>query len=99
MTEITFLDRATNKEEKEKVYGQFFLEMMYGDGWVSRFFSLFLLPIVARVAFLSRLYGLFQKSTMSKFKVKPFVRAYKIDASEFAEDLDSFHSFNDFFIR
>src|ERR1700722_5394677 len=99
MEEIIFLDRMTGKEEKEKVYGQFFLEMMYGDGWVSRFFSLFLLPIVARVSLLSKLYGLFQKSTMSRFKVKPFVRAYKIDASEFALPVDAFHSFNDFFIR
>jgi phosphatidylserine decarboxylase len=99
MIEITFLDRLTGKVEKEKVYGQFFLEMMYGDGWVSRFFSFFLLPIIARVPLLSKLYGLFQKSTMSRFKVKPFVRAYHIDASEFAESIDSFHSFNAFFIR
>jgi phosphatidylserine decarboxylase len=99
MSEITFLDRTTGKEEKEKVYGQFFLEMMYGNSWIFRFFSLFLLPIVARVPLLSKLYGLFQKSAMSRFKVKPFVHAYNIDASEFAESLDAFGSFNAFFIR
>jgi phosphatidylserine decarboxylase len=99
MTEITFLDRKTKREEKEKVYGRFFIEMLYGKGYLSRIFSFFLLPFFSRVPFLSQLYGLFQKSSMSRFKIKPFVQAYHIDASEFLESVDSFVSFNDFFIR
>lgn len=99
MTEITFLDRKTKREEKEKVYGQFFIEMLYGEKWLARFFSFFLLPFFSRISFLSQLYGYFQKSSMSRFKVKPFVQAYQIDPSEFLEPLDRFVSFNDFFIR
>jgi phosphatidylserine decarboxylase len=99
MSEITFLDRKTKKEEKENVYGQFFIEMLYGDGYLSRFVSFLLLPFFSRIPLLSKLYGYFQKSAMSKFKVKPFVKAYHIDESEFLESLDSFTSFNDFFIR
>jgi phosphatidylserine decarboxylase len=99
MTEITFLDRKTKREEKEKVYGQFFIELLYGKRCVARFFSFFLLPFFSRVSFLSALYGYFQKSPMSKFKVKPFVQAYHIDASEFLEPVDAFVSFNDFFTR
>lgn len=99
MTEIIIVNRKTKKEEKEKVYGQFFIEMLYGDGFLSRVFSFFLLPIFTRIPFLSRLYGHFQKSSISKFKVKPFIQAYHIDASEFLKPVDTFTSFNDFFIR
>ena len=59
----------------------------------------FLLPLFSRIHCLSRLYGRFQKSALSRFKIKPFIRAYKIDVSEFLEPVDSFASFNDFFIR
>lgn len=99
MKEIIFLDRSTKREEKEKVYGQFFIEMLYGDGFLSRLFSFLLLPFFARITCLSKLYGYFQKSAMSRFKIKPFIHAYRIDASEFLVPVDSFVSFNDFFIR
>jgi phosphatidylserine decarboxylase len=99
MKEIIFLDRNTKREEKEKIYGQCFIEMLYGDGLVSRFCSFFLLPLFARIHCLSKLYGYFQKTAMSRFKIKPFIRTYHIDESEFLEPVDSFASFNDFFIR
>jgi phosphatidylserine decarboxylase len=99
MSGITFLDRGTKKEEKEEIYGRFFLEMLYGDGFFSRFCSFFLLPLFSRILCLSKFYGYLQKSAMSRFKIKPFIRAYHIDASEFLEPVDSFASFNDFFIR
>ncbi|MGC1878514.1 MAG: archaetidylserine decarboxylase [Rhabdochlamydiaceae bacterium] len=99
MTEIIFLDRMTKREEKEKVYGQFFIKMLYGDGYLSRFFSFFSLPFFARIPFLSKLYGYFQKSPLSKFKIKPFIKTFQIDTSEFLEPVDAFATFNDFFIR
>lgn len=99
MSEIIFLDRKTKREEKEKVYGEFFIKLFYGNGPLCRFFSFLLLPLFARIHFVSRLYGYFQKSTMSRFKVKPFMQAYRIDASEFLDPVESFASFNDFFIR
>ncbi len=99
MKEITFLDRNTQREEKEKVYGRFFLEMLYGEGFLLRLCSFFLLPLFSRIPCLSKLYGFFQKSAISRFKIKPFIRAYHIDASEFLDPVDAFASFNDFFIR
>ncbi len=36
---------------------------------------------------------------MSRFKVKPFIRSFSIDTSEFLEGVDSFACFNDFFTR
>ncbi len=99
MTNITYFDRKTKKEEKEKVYGRFFLELLYGDCFLYRCLSFFLLPFFSRIPFLSRLYGDFQKSRLSRRKVKPFIRSFEVDASEFLDPVDSFASFNDFFIR
>ncbi len=96
---ITFLDRKTKREEKEKVYGEFFIKLFYGTGVARRVFSFLLLPFFARIHFVSKLYGYFQKSAMSRFKIKPFIQTYEIDASEFLDPVDSFACFNDFFIR
>jgi phosphatidylserine decarboxylase len=96
---ITFIDRKTKREEQEKVYGEFFIKLFYGSGAMRRFFSFLLLPFFARIHFVSKLYGYFQKSAMSRFKIKPFIQTYEIDASEFLDPVDSFPSFNDFFIR
>jgi phosphatidylserine decarboxylase len=99
MTEIIYWDRKTKREEKEKVYGQFFLELLYGDGLLARCFSFFLLPLFSRIPILSKWYGAFQDSSLSKCKVKPFIASYDVDSSEFLDSVDSYPSFNAFFIR
>lgn len=99
MTDIVYLDRKTKKEHREKVYGRFFLELLYGKNPLYRSLSLLLLPLFSQIPLFSRLYGNFQKSKLSKRKVKPFIASYGVDASEFLDDVDSFASFNDFFIR
>ena len=99
MIDIFYVDRTTKRVEKEKVYGHFFLEALYGDSFLSRCLSFLLLSVVSRTPFLSRLYGAYQKSRLSRHKVKPFIQTFNVDASEFLEPVDSFASFNDFFIR
>lgn len=99
MTEIRYIDRKTKKEEKELVYGRFFLELLYGKRWVSRLFSFFFLYPVVHFVFFSRLYALFQKSWLSRHSIVPFIRKFQIDESEFLSTVSSFSSFNDFFIR
>lgn len=49
--------------------------------------------------YMSALYGAHMKSPRSKSFIKPFIEQYKIDISEIKRPLDSFRSFNDFFIR
>lgn len=95
--EIRYIDRKTGQTCQEKIYGRRLLSLLYGDGFFNRLFSRFFLPIFARVSLLSKLVGAIQKAPRSARKVKPFVRAYGIDASEFAET--EFASFNDFFVR
>ncbi|HSX03929.1 MAG TPA: archaetidylserine decarboxylase [Rhabdochlamydiaceae bacterium] len=96
---IRYIDRITKKEEIEKVYGRFFIEFLYGSNLIFRFFAYFLVRLICQIPFFSRLYGQIQKSSYSKKKIKPFIEEYHVDATEFLEPIESFGSFNDFFIR
>ena len=53
----------------------------------------------SKIPFFSRFYGYLQKCKWSRRKVLPFIKAYHINTSEFLDPVDSFQSFNDFFIR
>lgn len=99
MANILYFDRKAQKLEKEKVYGGFFLELLYGEGWISRCFSFFFLPLFTRFSCFSKFYGFLQKTRLSRFKVMPFIRKFQVDSSEFLEPASSFASFNEFFIR
>jgi phosphatidylserine decarboxylase len=99
MTDIFYVDRKSKTQEKEKVYGHFFLKALYGDGFLSRCVSFLFLPLVTQIPFFSWIYGIYQKSGLSRYKVKPFIQEFDIDASEFLDPVDAFQSFNDFFIR
>lgn len=94
---IRYIDRATKKEEEEKVYGHRALSLLYGESWVSRLFSFLFLPLLSQNAFFSKLYGWLQKRPFSVKKVDPFIKTYGMDASEFEKH--NFSSFNDFFVR
>ncbi len=99
MKEIVYFDRVERTLKKEKVYGGFFLSLLYGPEWWSRWISWLFLPVVARTPFLSRFYGWMQKSILSRYKIKPFIKAFGVDKKEFLDSVDTFSSFNDFFIR
>lgn len=99
MADVYFIDRKSGNKEKEKVYGQFFLNLLYGCSWTTKFFFFFLRPLVAHVPLFSKMYGAFQKCPLSKKKIKPFLHKFGMDASEFLEPVENFRSFNDFFIR
>jgi phosphatidylserine decarboxylase len=49
--------------------------------------------------YMSAIYGAHMKSRRSISFIKPFIEQYKIDISEIKRPMDSFRSFNDFFIR
>jgi len=93
---IIVVDRKTKQAFEENVYGRAFIEAFYGKS--SKLYAFFL-PLFAGYRFFSRLYGLIQKSPFSKKKVKPFIKKFGVDEKEFLLPVDSFKSFNDFFIR
>ena len=99
MGKIIYKERKTGKLEEEKVYGKFFLECLYGTGFISKLFSLFALPLFARFTLFSKIYGMLQKSVQSREKIAPFIKNFQIDTSEFLKHPSQFRSFNDFFTR
>ncbi|MFS8564472.1 MAG: archaetidylserine decarboxylase [Rhabdochlamydiaceae bacterium] len=99
MNDITYIDRASGKEHIEKVYGKALIEALYGSSSLSKILSFLFLPLLSRSNLISFLWCAFQKSRFSQFKIKPFIKAFHVDSSEFRDSVDSFRCFNDFFIR
>lgn len=99
MKPISYLDRTTGQYCEEKVYGGFFINLLYGKNPLSRYVGSSLAHIIARLPHISSWYGHRQRKSISAKKILPFIKKYEIDISEFAEDPSSFRSFNDFFTR
>ena len=97
MDPIEYVERRTGQIEIEKIYGRWALSLLYGESRMARVFSFIFLPILAWIPWFSKLYGFLQKRPKSARKVAPFIAAFHVDVTEFAET--NFGSFNDFFIR
>ena len=96
--EINFFNRLTNSLEKEKVYGDKFVEWLYLSG-PGKVFS----HIVCKAP-ISKLYGALQNSPMSKNKIAPFILNFKIPMEDYLPESGRsreapYSSFNQFFIR
>ena len=92
MVSIRFWNRSKNRAENESVYGGAGVNLLYGNPLG---FALTDSLLVRRPV--SHLYGALQSTAFSGRKVKPFVKKFKIDMSEF--EAGPFRSFNDFFVR
>lgn len=99
MTKINFINRETKAIETEKIYGKFFLELFYSDTTLSKICGAIFLPFLAKTSIASKLYGCFQNSILSRWKVKWFINAFDVDTSEFEKPPEAFRHFNDFFYR
>ena len=99
MEPIIYIDRVTGEHRTERVYGSAALKLLYGDDLVSKVLGAPLLQLLSKVPLFSALYGFWQKLPLTKSKIVPFIQAYEIDPGEFLDPVDSFKSFNDFFIR
>lgn len=99
MKPIIYFDRISKNPCEEQVYGSKGLRLLYGSGLSTKLFGAPLAHVLARIPFFSSLYGRLQSSPSSKKKIKPFIEEFGVDTSEFADPIDAFSSFNDFFIR
>jgi len=99
MKPIYYIDRASQKRCEEKVFGANFITLLYGDQWISRLIGAPLAYSLARIPAFSAFYGYMQNQPASAKKVAPFIEAFQVDASEFANDPSEYTSFNDFFTR
>ena len=99
MLKVFYKDRETNRLEKEEVFGRFFIEALYGMNLFAKSLAFLVLPLIATIPYFSKLYGKRQRSSKSRAKILPFVKKFNINISECTTSIDSFQSFNDFFIR
>lgn len=90
--EIRIWNRAQGSEEVERVYGEEFVRWVYENPNGGRLGDW----VLSRKPF-SRLYGAYQSSRLSRRKIEPFIRKFRIPMDEY--DPGPFDSFNDFFIR
>ena len=92
---ITLLNRHTGRMETEQVYGEKWLQRIYGNP-----LGKLTLHTVVKRALFSKLYGWAMDRPSSARRVEPFMKAFGLDPSEFADpDLKSYRTFNDFFYR
>lgn len=99
MNTIYYIDRLTGQKMKEKVYGQRALELLYGSGRLRRFISPSFIYLLSRWPFISAFYGYWQKHPSTVKKIRPFIATFAVDQTEFLDPVETFSSFNDFFIR
>ena len=91
---IQFFNRYTQRIETEEIYGEGFLRFTYGNP-----LGLLALHALAKRALFSRWYGWRMDRSISRSRVGCFIERYGLDAAEFAEPVESFRSFNEFFFR
>lgn len=99
MTSVRYIDRTTREQKEEILYGPFWLRLLYGSSLASRILAPCLLPIIAASPWFSSLYGFFQKTRLSRYKIGPFINKFQVNTQEFLQPVETFRSFNDFFIR
>lgn len=97
---IQYIDRQTGRQEIEAVYGGEAIKWLYANmPTPPKRKSLQLVNLLAKLPAISALYGWWQRRPWSKRKIVPFIQKFHIDTAEFQDSVDSFGSFDDFFIR
>ena len=91
---ITFFNRHSRQLETEAVYGEGFLRWVYENPLGKAALH----TLVKRSAF-SKWYGRRMDKPASAAKIAPFIATYGLDPSTFADPVESYMSFNDFFYR
>jgi phosphatidylserine decarboxylase len=91
---IEYYNRATGRVETEQVYGENFLRWAYGNplGRLS-------VAVAVKRLWFSRWYGRRMDQPKSRARIQPFLEAYAVDVSEFADSVADYGSFNEFFYR
>jgi phosphatidylserine decarboxylase len=91
---VRFANRRTGRIETEKIYGEKALRWTYETG-----LGRVALRLLVSRRFFSRWYGRRMSRPASRDLVEPFIRDYGLDPGEFAEPVENFATFNDFFYR
>ena len=91
---IEFYDRSTGQVAIEEIYGEGFLRWAYGNplGRLS-------VAVAVKRLWFSRWYGWRMDQPKSRAKVQAFIDSYGVDPAEFADPVETYATFNEFFYR
>jgi len=91
---VSVVDRKSRKVFTEKVLGGSWMDLAYRRPLHPLLkFTLF------RSGLASRLLGWYTRLPISRSRILPTIESLEIDVSEFAEPVESFRTFHDFFVR
>lgn len=91
---MTYFHREEGTIREEAIYGEKSLRWAYENA-----LGRLALESVVKRAFFSRFYGWLMSRPGSRKRIDPFLSEYGLDPDEFADSVDSFESFNAFFVR
>ncbi|HEY1794397.1 MAG TPA: archaetidylserine decarboxylase [Opitutaceae bacterium] len=91
---IRYFDRYDGTTKTEKVFGELWLRLAYGNP-VGRL----AVWLAIRRSLFSRYYGWRMRLLASSYRIYDFVQEYGVDISEFAKSPYEFKTFNEFFTR
>lgn len=94
MSAIQYYSSLSGTIETEQVYGEGFLRFAYDNPLGKMALHLFI-----KRPFFSHWYGWRMNQPKSKQKIAPFLAHYGLDPAEFADDVSTYSSFNEFFFR
>ncbi|MEK7434027.1 MAG: phosphatidylserine decarboxylase [Cyanobacteriota bacterium] len=94
MKKIFLYNRKTKKIEEEIITGKLLIKLIYNNK-----IGLKLTEKILKKPKFSFWYGNLLKTKRSKNKINSFIKQHSLDINEIEDRLDSFKSFNDFFIR
>ncbi|HAL56709.1 MAG TPA: phosphatidylserine decarboxylase [Bacteroidetes bacterium] len=90
----TYFDRQTGELKEERFYRRAFLLWTHNSK-----LGRALTTLVLRHQWFSTLYGALNRSRLSKWRIRPFVKRMDVMMHEAATPIEAFESFNDFFTR
>lgn len=91
---IKYFSRESGKIETEQVYGEGFLRWAYGNP-----LGRLTVQLAVKRAWFSRWYGWRMDRASSQAKIEPFIEDYGLDVEAFADPVESYRTFNEFFYR
>jgi len=92
--EVRYIDRRDGEVKTEAIYGERPLRWLYGNtlGRLAQW-------LLIRRWIVSAWYGRRMDTAKSSLRIRPFIEQYGLDEGEFAEPVDEYNSFNEFFYR
>lgn len=89
---LVYFNREKKQRQEEVIYGDWLVRNLYGTAIGQKVTDLFLTHPL-----LSKAYGAYQSSFLSKRDIQPFIKAFAIQMDEYEKR--NYKSFNDFFVR